>query len=327
MYKSIVVASENATALIPKNGSKDTGSRLRKFASYLDNNHMQWLSPNLVDYRDYLLASGLSKSSTAAHLSTIRSAYQRILVDNATRDKLYFMAGDCDIVTKKMFVDEAMTRLSNEIDPKKSSVKITTKQDIVDSEHIRLTKEQALVLINAPDITTLHGIRDRAMISLALCTGLREAELCAINVDDLYQTYQSQPCLLIKKGKGDKQRAILFGGLKDFCLSYVEEWLNKANIKSGAVFRAINQSETKVNTERLVPRSVQNILALYPIVINGELTTVKPHDLRRSYAKLCFDNGMRLESIQANLGHSSTKTTLMYIGDLESEMRMPPSIF
>ena len=42
--------------------------------------------------------------------------------------------------------------------------------------------------------------------------------------------------------------------------------------------------------------------------------SISPHDLRRTYAKLAFKNGAKIDQIQLNLGHESLATTQVYLG-------------
>jgi integrase len=70
-------------------------------------------------------------------------------------------------------------------------------------------------------------------------------------------------------------------------------------------------------------RAVQYVLASYPIMIDEEVATVRPHDLRRTYARRLYDDGVPLPAIQANLGHASVDTTLGYIGELDVDQRCP----
>ena len=74
-------------------------------------------------------------------------------------------------------------------------------------------------------------------------------------------------------------------------------------------------------------RAVQGILASYPVMIGGELCAVRPHDLRRIYARRLYDVGVDLVAIQQNLGHASLKTTLGYIGELDASKRRPPAVY
>ncbi|MBN1562477.1 MAG: tyrosine-type recombinase/integrase [Anaerolineae bacterium] len=56
---------------------------------------------------------------------------------------------------------------------------------------------------------------------------------------------------------------------------------------------------------------------------DGTRRIVKPHDLRRTYARLAWETGMQPIAIQQNLGHASLDTTLIYIGDLDTSHRQP----
>ena len=59
--------------------------------------------------------------------------------------------------------------------------------------------------------------------------------------------------------------------------------------------------------------TVQRVLACYPVTINGKAEAVTPHDLRRTYARRLYDDGVPLVAIQQNLGHADVKTTLGYL--------------
>ena len=84
-------------------------------------------------------------------------------------------------------VDEAITRIQNAMDPKAAPVRVITRQDVADSQHRRLTADQANALMDTPGVATLGGLRDTAVVALSLCTGMREAELSALQVGDLRQ--------------------------------------------------------------------------------------------------------------------------------------------
>jgi site-specific recombinase XerD len=62
-------------------------------------------------------------------------------------------------------------------------------------------------------------------------------------------------------------------------------------------------------------------------MIDGEFRAVKPHDLRRTYARNAYENGMDMERIRQNLGHVSLQTTQTYIGVLDAGQRRPPLMF
>lgn len=325
-----VPQTANAQTILPSQPTdKNTVSRLRQFADWLDETGQTWSDPDLAAYRDHLLTR-LSPSSVAAHLSSIRGRYRTLL---RNRDLFWAMTPlEADPVARKAFVDEKIERLRNALDPDEARISVTKKQDRADSEHIRLTKKQARALIEKPGITTLKGIRDTAIIVLLLATGIREAELVALTVEDLRQRLGGELALRIRHGKGNKQRLVPYGEF-EWALVYVEAWLNSAVITEGPVFRSftsvVNSQHPTGNIQNkpLSVRAVQQMLESRTLMIDGKLRAIRPHDLRRTYARLLWEAGVPPVAIQQNLGHTSLQTTLGYIGDLNGDQRKPPSIF
>jgi site-specific recombinase XerD len=313
--------------LIPTGANKDIRYRLNKFTRWIAAQGCGWHEPDLVAYRDHLLNT-YAPSTVQAHLSTIRGRYREILQDNTTRDVLYRLASQTaeSPADRKALVDELLTRIENDIDPGRSSVKTTTRQDRPDSQHLRLTSEQASALMAAPGLGTLEGLRNTAAISTMLCTGVREAELSALMVQDLRQRLGGELALHVRKGKGRKERLIPYGELS-WVLAIVDRWLAVARIEKGYVFRGLYKGGRQLRPGRFSVRAIQYILASYPIMVDGELVTVRPHDLRRTYARLLYEAGVDLVAIQQNLGHADVKTTLGYIGTLDAGRRRAPAIY
>lgn len=342
----IPVTAPSAAILLLDTDKSDVKSRLTAFAKWSAARGAAWYEPNLKAYRDHLQNErGLSPASALAHLSTIRGRYRMIAKADGTRPTLFEYAAAQGITggaDRKAFVDEIIKRLEDALDPINAPVEIVNKQEIPDSDHIRLTRPQSDALLRAPGTDTIQGLRDTAIIALMLCTGIREMELCALNCDDLDKTLGGAKALNIRKGKGAKSRVIPYGDL-DWCLAIVKNWLSEAGITEGAVFRAFNKPRKgerptiraerrtrkggKPRPPRLSVRAVQDILHRYPISIDGEARVVNPHDLRRTYARSLYDNGVLPIAIQNNLGHADLKTTLRYIGVLNADQRKPPSIY
>jgi site-specific recombinase XerD len=162
------------------------------------------------------------------------------------------------------------------------------------------------------------------MLALALCTGLREAELVGLDVGDLRQHLGGELALHVREGKGRKGRLVPYGELS-WVLVLVDAWLDEAGIESGPVFRGLYRGG-RVRETRLTTRAVRYILRGYPIAISGDLVALAPHDLRRTYARLLYDHGTDLVAIQQNLGHAQIETTLGYIGTLDADKRRPGAI-
>jgi len=349
------LAPHSGTAALLLNGvdkeqQKDQYSRISTFTAWLDKRGASWHTPNLAAYRDWLMgdermaqdrhsrewkpAAALSASSAAAHLASVRGRYNALLNDNDARQRLYDLVIDQDgsAADRKAFVDETIERLKNDVAPNKSRVKVITEQDVADAKHTRLTLDQANMLLESPLNdrlnTSLQAHRDTALIALMLCTGIREMELCALDVSDLRQTFGGALALHVRKGKGSKARLIPYGGM-DWCLIYVDKWLRMAGITEGAVFRGFSNGGQgfRRDSSRLTVRAVQDILNRYPISRAEGVVYVNPHDLRRTYARRLYDAGVDMVAIQQNLGHADSKTTQGYIGTLDADQRKPPSVF
>lgn len=330
----------NNAILMPAHPDKDEKSRIGYYIQWLNNHKMPWYNPDLAAYRDYMLfertrinsrtgqeqSALLSPATVQSHLATIRGRYDVLLRDNNVRAWLYDLAPpEMSLADKKAFVDEILTRLQNAIHPTTASVKEIIKQDLAEGEHLRLKPRQVRDLLRAPGIDTLSGVRDTAIIALMVCTGIREAELCNLIVSDLRQNLRDELAILIRSGKGRKQRLVPYGPM-DWCLLYVDRWLRLADIKSGPVFRGFYKGQS-VRKSGITTRSVNRILNSYPIIINGSLRDIKPHDLRRTYARNAYEHGMDLERIRQNLGHINMSTTQTYIGPLDADQRRPPDMY
>ncbi len=328
---------------MPADPTKDQKSRLKFFIEWLSESGREWHYPDLPAYRDYLLNdrirldkqgnardATLSPQTVQAHLATIRARYGELIRSSEVHDDLIDLgdlaSSDDDGTQARDLADMFLVRLQKDVHPATAPVKLIAKQDIADSEHLRLKPYQVSALIQAPGIANLRGLRDTALIALIVCTGIRAAEAAALQVDDLRQRLGGELSLRVREGKGGKQRLIPYGPL-DWCLMYVDAWLGAAEIKAGPVFRGIRRGGKTVRPRGIGVWTVNDILNCYAISIDGALRSVKPHDLRRTYARNAYDFGMDLERIRQNLGHTSLGTTQTYIGELDGRDRHPPNMF
>jgi integrase len=170
-----------------------------------------------------------------------------------------------------------------------------------------LTKHQAQALLDAPDPLTLKGKRDRAALGLLVGCGLRRFECVAITVEHIQQR-EGRWVILDLRGKGGRLRTVpVPAGVKE----RIDIWCRAAGIETGHILRSMNRHGFVIR-ETLKPGAILDLV--------GEYAKVKPHDLRRTCAKLCRKAGGELEQIQMLLGHSSIATTERYLGseqDLE----------
>jgi site-specific recombinase XerD len=325
MATELVTLNQLEAPIVPAGLGKDAKHRLSRFAAWIARGGQDWHKPNLAAYRDHMLAAGLAPSTVSAHLSTIRARYREIMRD---RDKFYVIARERtqEPLEQKAAVDEMITRIQNAIDPAAAPVKVLLSQDVADATHLRLTTAQAEALMAAPGVGTLLGLRDTAALALMLCTGIREAELVALDVVDLRQRLGGELALHVREGKGCKERLIPFGGL-EWVLAIVDKWLAAAGITSGPVLRGFYKGGRRLRSGRLNVRQVQRLIGQYPVMVDGDLVAVRAHDLRRTYARRLYEAGADLLGIQQNLGHAQQRTTLGYIGTLDAERRKPPAVY
>jgi site-specific recombinase XerD len=266
----------------------------------------------------------------------VKQRYREVLTENkfltelnqASVDQLiefYGAASPADVrATSKTFLD----RIENSLAENKGKVsKVVKKQDQVDSRNVWLTPEQVHQYLGQIDRSTLIGIRDSALISLALCTGLRRDELCSLRVKDLYETQNDKPVVLVRQGKGYKQRAVPYGGML-WCRSVVEDWLEtRTNLgEENYVFTGISPQNNSV-VERELPITTITVKRRVSFYKVKGCRTIRPHDLRRTYARNLYLSGMDIERIRLNMGHSDAQTTRGYIGDLEIGDREPENIY
>lgn len=170
-----------------------------------------------------------------------------------------------------------------------------------------LTPEETTALLNAPDRTTLLGLRDRAILALLVGCGLRRAELVSLDVDQI-QLRDSRWVLPDLAGKGNRLRTI---PVPAWVKVLVDEWRESAGVAEGPVFRPLNKAG-RVLAGRLSEDTVWNVVRAYGARLGHP--SLAPHDLRRTCAKLCRLSGGDLEQIQLLLGHASVQTTERYLG-------------
>ena len=87
-----------------------------------------------------------------------------------------------------------------------------------------------------------------------------------------------------------------------------------ANLTTGRVFRAFHKGDY-VNGTGMSPQAVLNVVSRYSCKCGF---TVKPHDLRRTFAKLSYKGGAGLDQVSLSLGHASLQTTERYLGLAQS---------
>ena len=160
------------------------------------------------------------------------------------------------------------------------------------------------LLLEAPDLSTNEGYRDRTMLEVLYATGMRVSELVNMPVSAL----NLQMKYLIAFGKGSKERIIPLG---HYAVEYLEKYLNVVrpqllhkDSREKCLFLTIHGSG-------MTRQRMWQIIKQYghEAGINKEL---KPHILRHSFATHLLDNGADLRTVQELLGHADIATTQIY---------------
>lgn len=170
-----------------------------------------------------------------------------------------------------------------------------------------LTTEELARLAGQPNISTLVGLRDRAIIELLFSSGLRVSELVGLDRDHVNLSRRE----FMVRGKGQKDRPIF---ISPEAAQWIKEYLEKRQDNSGPLFirySGTKQADTSGNFNRLTARSIQRMVARYA-KLAGITKHVSPHTLRHSFATDLLMNGADLRSVQAMLGHSNIATTQIY---------------
>lgn len=159
-------------------------------------------------------------------------------------------------------------------------------------------------LLAAPEVDSLSGLRDKAILETLFSTGLRVSELCHLNRDDINLERGEFSVL----GKGDKIRLVF---LSTWAKEVLKNYLAKRQDIEDALFVSFPKSKKAKSFTRLTPRSIQRLLRFYAAKA-GISRKVTPHTLRHLFATDLLQNGADLRSVQLLLGHSNLNTTQIY---------------
>jgi len=166
-----------------------------------------------------------------------------------------------------------------------------------------LSKERAQEVINSPDVTTLKGLRDRAILAILLGCGLRRSECASLQVGDIQQR-EGRWVIVDMTGKGRRVRSV---PMPTWTKAAIDSWTARAGITTGNIFRQVRRGDHLTGIKSMTAHAIHDVVKTYA----GEAA---PHDLRRTFAKLCHKGGAALEQIQLTLGHSTIQTTERYLG-------------
>ncbi len=250
-----------------------------EFAATRDGVKPSQLKPEALDadhVRDFLgelHKRGLSRASAARRLAALRTFSKYLVREGVLKDDATQLVG-------------------------------TPKREQSLPAHLGHAEIDALMA--APDLSTVAGRRDRAILELFYASGLRLSELAGASLEDLNVSGRMIRVL----GKGRKERLIPFNPQT---ASAVKTMLSDHAEIAGKSRRRGEKSPLFLNLRgaRLTTRSIDRIVRQH--VKTAAITTgISPHALRHTFATHLLQAGADLRSIQELLGHAQLTTTQRY---------------
>jgi integrase/recombinase XerD len=260
-----------------------------------------------ADIREFMAFAGITTSAefrsvNRAHVLAWRRAIEARGLQGATvRRKLAALASLYEFLCDKNAVKE---------NPVKGVRR--PKVDTYEGKTPALGDHEARALLDAPNVTTTKGLRDRAILSVLLFHALRREEVTKLLVKDYNLNRQGVPYIRVQ-GKGGKTRYL---PTHPATLGHVADYLAKAGHAAdtdGALFRAVRNSAKGDKTATLTANGIyEHAVRAYmrKIGLTGEMHA--PHALRATAATNALSHDADIAKVQEWLGHASIQTTRIY---------------
>lgn len=225
------------------------------------------------DFRAYLAKLGLGKKTQGYHAIALRSFLKWLL-----RNDYQVMAPDKIELPK---IPERQVKFLN--------------------------GEQVDRLLNAPTMSDIQGIRDKAILEVLFSTGLRVSELTGLNIEKI--DFERREFGIT--GKGGRARIVF---LSSRACEYLRKYLNERKDHFKPLFirhKGKVDITMEDNKMRLTPRSVERLVKKYVHKMKLPVEAT-PHTMRHSYATDLLVAGADIRSVQEMLGHKNISTTQIY---------------
>lgn len=242
-------------------------SDLRKFFDSVGKSPADVVPEDIISY--FAESSGISKRSQARALSSLRSFFGWALMEG--------------IVT----VDP-----TDAVETPKLGVYLPSV----------LSVEEVGRLMDAVDLSSTFGMRDRAILETMYGLGLRVSETVSLKISDIWFSEGFVSVI----GKGNKQRLVPLGDMaRDAVQAYLEVRGNAADRDSSDILflNRFGRALSRVAVFKMIKSCA---------VRAGITKEISPHTLRHSFATHLVENGADLRAVQEMLGHESILTTEIY---------------
>lgn len=271
---------------------------LNKFFNWLRDNGLEKLRPDQL---------------TREHVKKYKVFLSRH-TDPRTKEPLKRSTQNYYLIALRRFLEFFLDEQIDTLSP--SEVKLA--KDKSDKEVKFLTLEQIEKLLLAPDISNIKGLRDRALMEVLFSTGLRVAELMALDREQFKITNSTKDIEIAVVGKGKRVRTVYFS---ERSIKWLRVYLDKRSDVDEALFINYKPGIEKTNLpRRLTTKSIEDIIKKY-VVIAGLPIMATPHTIRHSFATDLLTNGVDLRLVQEFLGHRNIATTQIYTHVTNKQLR------
>lgn len=248
---------------------------LKKFIAYLEDQGVtEWNrvhKHHVMKYVSSLKEANLKSSTVARHIVSIRALFHFLLLE----DHISF--------DPSIYIEA----------PKQTKQQPKT-----------ITQETATALLDAPNVTTASGLRDKAMLELLYATGIRVSELVSLNVEHVHLSLGFIQCM----SPSGKERFVPFGSYAlDALQSYMRDGREQlVTERTSAEMLFLNHLGTRMTRQgfwKLIKKYGQ---------LAGIEEEITPHTLRHSVAAHLLQNGADVYAVQELLGHVDIVSTMKY---------------
>jgi integrase/recombinase XerD len=182
-----------------------------------------------------------------------------------------------------------------------------------------LTGEMCRHLLASIDRSEIYGLRDYAMLTLMITTGLRTIEVSKCDVGDI-RTNQGAMVLYVQgKGRDSKDDFVV---LPDFTCNAIRAYLKERGAKAGDEAMWTSLSDRNPGT-RLAIRTISAIVKNHLVAAGFNSKMITAHSLRHTAVTLAMEAGSTLQEASAMARHSSIATTQIYAHNINRVKTAP----
>lgn len=176
-----------------------------------------------------------------------------------------------------------------------------------------LSSKEARNLLDQPNLGTLTGIRDRAVLELFYATGIRLNELCTLTIFDA----DLQSGVVRVKGKGNKDRVVPMG---KHAVRFLKEYITKVRPRFTRKARSSRHLFVNYYGNPLNKQVISIMIRDYRKAA-GIKKQITAHTFRHTFATSLIRNGADITAVQKMMGHVDPSTTQTYLRSLGLDIK------